>query len=90
MSLDKELKIFVIYVATLKTLLTEIIIYSFRAAQITNKDLMQVPALKQNEASTEVLTKYSHFINIFSEEKALVLLEQIELNVNTIKLKNGK
>lgn len=37
-----------------------------------------------------ILEKYFDFINIFSEKKALVLLEQTKLNKHNIKLENDK
>lgn len=37
-----------------------------------------------------ILDKYFNFINIFSEKKALVLLEQTKLNKHNIKLENDK
>lgn len=50
---------------------------------------MQISTLKQNEALIEVSIKYSNFSNIFSKEKALVLLEQIKFNKHAIKLQNS-
>ena len=38
----------------------------------------------------KILDKYSDFVNIFSEEKALVLLERIEFNQHAIELEEGK
>lgn len=71
-----------IYVAAFKALLLGIIIYNLQKAWIT--------ALKWSEAPIKVLTKYSNFSNIFSNKKALILLEQTNLNKYTIKLKDDK
>ena len=38
----------------------------------------------------KILTKYSDFADVFSEEKALVLSKQTDLNEHAIELKNGK
>ena len=35
----------------------------------------QIAVLKQNKALTKILTKYSDFVDVFSEEKGLVLPE---------------
>ena len=64
-ALDEESKIFMMYIATLEALPSEITKYILREAQIA--------ALKQNEAPIEIPTKYSDFANIFSEERTLVL-----------------
>lgn len=37
-----------------------------------------------------ILEEYSNFANVFSKEKALVLLEQTKLNKHAIELKKGK
>ena len=36
-----------------------------------------------------ILDKYSDFVDVFSEEKALVLPEQTDLNKHAIKLEDG-
>lgn len=51
---------------------------------------MQIANLNQNKASIEVPNKYSDFLNGFSKKKALVLLEQIDLNKHAIKLEGDK
>ena len=38
----------------------------------------------------KIPNKYSDFANVFSEEKALILLKRTELNEHAINLKNGK
>ena len=58
------------------------IIYSLQKAQIVT--------LKQDKALTKVLTKYSDFLVIFSEKKALILLEKTDLNKHLIELENDK
>lgn len=86
--LDKKLKTFVVYIATLKTL--EIIIYLLQKTQIISNNLVQIAVLKQNKVFIKISIKYSDFLNIFLEKKALVLLEQTEHNEHAIKLKNSK
>ena len=51
---------------------------------------MQIAALKQNKALNKVLTEYSDFADVFSEEKILVLPEQTDLNEHAIELEGGK
>ena len=70
------------HVATLKALLSGITIHLLQKAQIA--------VLKQNHASTQVLTKYSDFAKIFLADKTLVLPEQIELNKHAIELEGDK
>ena len=70
------------YVATLEAPLSGMTIHILREAQI--------PALKQNEASTKVPNEYSDFSDVFSEEKILMLPEQTDLNEHAMKLKDGK
>lgn len=41
-------------------------------------------------ALTKTLTKYSNFLDIFSEKEALMLLEQIGFNQHAIKLRKDK
>lgn len=74
-ALDKKSKKFVIYIVVLNVLLTKIIIHFSRVAKIIVGKSMQIAGLKQNKVSTKVLTKYFDFINIFLEEKILVLLK---------------
>ena len=50
----------------------------------------QIVALKQDEALTKILAKYSDFSDVFSEKKTLMLLEQTDLNKHTIELKKDK
>ena len=38
----------------------------------------------------KILDKYSAFTNVFSEKKALILLERSKLNEHTIDLEDGK
>ena len=47
----------------------------------------QIPSLLTKEI--KIPDKYSDFINVFSEEKALVLLERTKLNEHAIELENG-
>ena len=60
------------HIIALETLLARMTIQLSKKAQIA--------FLKQDEAPTKVLTKYSDFSNIFLEKKALVLPEQTEFN----------
>ena len=70
------------HVLVLEALLLGMTIYPLRKAQIA--------ALKQNKAPTKVLNKYSDFANVFSEKKALMLLEQTNLNKYAIELERDK
>lgn len=82
MALDKNSKTFVVYIATLEARLLKITTHSLQKVQIT--------VLKQNKASTKVPSKYFNFVEVFSKEKVLMLLEQTNLNKHAIKLKNNK
>lgn len=59
-----------IHVATLEILLVKILIYPDKKAWIAFLLIEKVT----------ILDKYSDFANVFSEKKALVLLEQTNLN----------
>lgn len=67
-----DFKTFVVYVAILEALLAEMIINPLRKAQIA--------VLKQDEAFTKVLIKYSDFADFFLKKKALVLSEKTKFN----------
>lgn len=56
-ALNKNSEIFVIYVATLEAPLSRITIYPLQNTQIAT--------LKQDNASIQVIIKYSNFLNIF-------------------------
>ena len=73
--LDGNSETFVIYVASL-----DLGIHPDREAQIT---LLLTKEIK-------IPDKYSDYVDIFSEEKALVLLERTELNEYAINLEDGK
>ena len=73
MALDKKSETFVIYVASLNLVPR---IHPNREAQIA--------FLLTNEV--KILDEYLEFTNVFSEKKALVLPECIELNKHTIDL----
>lgn len=66
MILNKDIKAFMMHV----TFLLKISIYSVKETQI--------PSLIAEEA--KILTKYLHFLDIFSEKKALILSEITNLN----------
>ena len=51
---------------------------------------MQIATLKQNKVFIKVLIKYSDFVDVFSEKKALVLLKQTDYNKHAIKLEIEK
>ena len=82
--LDKKSETFVIYITALKTPLglAKKRIYSAQAAQIT--------ALKQEEAPTEVLSKYVDYTDVFSFDLAMELPENIGINEHAIKLEISK
>ena len=73
--MDEIFKTFVVYVASLN-----LGIYIDREAQIAFLLIKEI----------KILEEYSDFTNVFSEEKAFVLLERIELNKHTINLDNCK
>lgn len=52
------------------------LIYLLQTAQIINGEFIQVAVLKLNKILTEVLTKYSDFLNVFLKKETLVLTEQ--------------
>lgn len=80
--LDQNFKTFVVHMAILKAQLLKMTIHLLQKAQIAT--------VKQNKASTQVSTKYSKFANVFSEKKALMLPQQINLNKHAIKLEDDK
>ena len=73
--MDAESETFMMQVSALEIPLSGMTIHSSRAAQITSGNLVQVAALKQNEASSKVSTESSDFADVFLEEKTLVLPE---------------
>ena len=76
-ALDPEHETFVVYVASLNLVSG---IYPDKEAQIASLLTEEV----------KIPGKYSDFTDVFSEEKALVLLERIELNEHAINLEDGK
>lgn len=82
--LDEQSKIFVVYIAVLET--PEKTIYLLQIAQILGSDPVQVVALKQNKAFIKVSIKYSDFLDVFLEEKTLVLSKQTNINEHAIEL----
>ena len=78
------------HVAALKAPLAKMPIYPSRAAQVDGGEAIQIAALNQKEAPTEVPAKYSDFSNVFSAKEALILPEQTEFNEHAIKLEEGK
>ena len=69
---------FIIYVTFFN--LAPILIHSDRKAQIASLLIEKV----------KISDKYLDFINVFSEKKALVLLEQTKLNEHIIDLEDDK
>ena len=63
-------------------------VHSEKRAQIQDKD--QVRALLFDKASTEVLTEYSNYSNVFSAENATKFPKNTEMNEHTIKLEEDK
>ena len=76
-ALDPEYEIFVVHVASLNLVPG---IHPNREARIAFLLTKEV----------KIPDKYSHFIDVFSKEKALVLPERIELNEHAINLEDGK
>ena len=85
--LDKNFETFVIYVISFNLVLR---IHPDRKAQIafllTEKAQIAFLLIKK----VKILDKYSDFANVFSEKKALVLLEHIKLNEYAMNLEDGK
>ena len=50
----------------------------------------QIAALKQDEASTEVLSKYKDYADVFSFDLAMELPENTDINKHAIELQDGK
>ena len=76
--MDKNSKTFVVHVVSLN--LSLILIYLDKETQIIS--------LLNEEF--KISDKYSDFVNIFSEEKALIPPEQTKLNGYAINLENSK
>ena len=77
MTLDENSETFVVYVVSFNLVPG---IYPNRKAQIASLLIEKV----------KMLDEYLDFLNVFSEEKALVLSERTKLNEHTINLKDGK
>ena len=73
----EKFETFVVYVVFLNLIPG---IYSDKAAQIASLLIEKV----------KIWDEYSDFIDVFSEEKALVLLEQTKFNQHVIELEEGK
>ena len=77
-ALDEHVEAFVVHVISLN--LNSMLIHPGQEAKIT---LLVAKEVK-------IPTEYSDFSDVFSEEKALILLEAIELNQHAIKLQKGE
>ena len=75
-ALDKYVKTFVVHI----TFLLTIAIYPARKALIALLIAKQI----------QILTQYSNFLDVFLEEKALILLAAINLNKYDIKLQKDQ
>ena len=78
--MDKNVEAFVVHVTSINLSKPKIWIHPAREAQMAFLIVEEV----------KILTKYSDFADFFSEEKALVLSKQINLNKHIIKLEDGK
>lgn len=87
---NEQFETFVVHVAARKAPLSGMRIHFSWVTQILNSNPVKIAALKQNKVPIEVLAEYSDFADIFSEKKALVLLEQTDLNKHVIKLESDK
>ena len=76
-ALNENSEIFVIYIASFNLVSR---IYLDKEAQIASLLVKEV----------KISNKYSDFVDIFLEEKALVLPKHIKLNKHTINLEDGK
>ena len=79
-ALDKNSKTFLVHVAALEALLAGMLIHPDRKVQIVFLFTEKVP----------ITDKYSDFVNVFLEEKVLVLLERTDFNEHAIKLEGDK
>ena len=79
-ALDENSEIFVMHMTALEAPLSRFLIHLDRKTQIGSLLIKKVTIPNKN----------FDFANIFSEEKALVLPEQTELNKYTIKLEGNK
>ena len=75
--MDEKSETFIVYMISLNLAPG---IHSNKAVQITSLLTKKV----------KILDRYSDFVNIFSEEKTLVLLKWIEFNQDVIELEKGK
>lgn len=81
--LDKNSKIFVVHVATLKsTKKVEMSIYLFH--------VVQVATLQLNKALTKILAKYTNYADIFLCNLAMELPKNMGINKHVIELINEK
>ena len=79
-ALDEESNTFVMHVLALETPLSRMSIHPNKEAQIASLLTKKVT----------IPDKYSDFADVFSEKKALVLLEQTNLNKHAINLEGDK
>lgn len=80
MALDKNSKIFMLYIATLEALISELLVYLDKTAKITFLFTKKV----------KILNKDTDFANNFSEKKTLILLKETNFNEYIIKLEGDK
>lgn len=67
-------------------------IFILKATQVFDDNLVQVPALEQDEAPTKILPKYADFFDVFSYNLAMEPPENTGINnmpPNQKKRKNG-
>ena len=76
--LDENVKAFVVHVTS----------FSFNLMPIYLAQKAQIALLVAKEV--KVLIKYSDFLDVFLEEKALILPKVTEMNQHTIKLPDGQ
>ncbi len=78
--MDENSKTLVLHILALNII--ELLILSFRAAQIA--------ALQWNKVPTKILAKYSDYADVFFPELAMELPENMEMNEYDIELIDGK
>lgn len=80
MALDKNSKVFMLYIATLKALISELSVHLDKTAKITFLFTKKV----------KISNKDADFIDYFLEKKTLILLKQTNFNEYIIKLERDK
>ena len=89
MALDKNFEIFVVHIAALKVSIV-MLIHPLRTSQIQGLDKPILAVLQWDKAPIKISSKYTDYINVFSLDLAIELLENMEMNKHAIELIDGK